>query len=82
MSVSSARYDILIADLNRIYADMRADVKNGTATYASLCQSRDLMVEKYRIVKEKIPFFGFSFFKDHKIKGLIKKADKLIEKMR
>ena len=82
MSVSSARYDILIADLKRIYANMQAAVKNGTATYASLSQSRDLMEEKSRTVKEKISFFNFSFFKDQKIKGLIKKADKLIEKMR
>ena len=82
MSVSSARYDLLISDLHLIHANMLSAVQNGTATYASLCQSRDLMVEKYRIVKEKVSLFYFSFFKEQKVKGLIKEADELIEKMR
>ena len=82
MSISSARYKLLILDIREIFDEMKASIKNGTATYESLCKSRDLMIEKHKIVKEKASIFYFSFFKNRKIKGIIKKADKLIEEMR
>ena len=80
MSVSSARYELLIIDLRRILREMESAVKNGTATYKQLCNSRDIMKEKHKHAKEMKSFFYISFFKDKKVEGIVKKADKLIEK--
>ena len=82
MSVSSAMYDILISDVERIYADVKAAVKNGTITRPQLCKARDTIKEKHKIVQDKKSFFYFSFFKDKKIKHIIRKIDMLIEKTR
>ena len=78
MSVSSARYDILIADVKRIYADMKAAVKNGTATRAQLHEACKTIKEKHQYAKEKKEFFYFSFFKDKKIERIARKIDALI----